>query len=233
MNQLGIIPHGHVGISDGRIIAVSAEQVPAAERVIDAQHKVLMPGLVDCHTHACWAGERLNEWARRLAGVSYLDILASGGGIMSTVRAVRDTDETRLSADLLVRIDEACRAGTTTLEVKSGYGLSTHAESKMLRAIAAAAKHARIRVIPTALLGHAIDPQINDFVATTISHTLPEVTRSFPGLTIDAFCETGAWSVEDCAALFSAARMSSSCASRGHTCTWRTCSLSTAANSRS
>jgi len=212
MSQLGVIPCGHIGISSGRIVSITQGPVPSADQVIDAQGRVLMPGFVDCHTHACWAGDRLDEWAKRLRGVPYLDILTAGGGIMSTVRAVRDTHESELSETLLARIDEALRSGTTTIEVKSGYGLTVQAELKMLRAITNAAANASIRVVPTAMLGHAIDDQCPDFINTTISQTLPELTRAFPGIAVDAFCEKGAWSLEDCVSLFRAAGAS------GHPC---------------
>ncbi|MCH7550327.1 MAG: hypothetical protein IIA35_01280 [Proteobacteria bacterium] len=101
-----------------------------------------MPGFVDCHTHACWAGERFDEFEMKLAGRSYLEILAAGGGIMSTVRAVRAADLDTLARGLLLRLARMAALGSTTVEVKSGYGLTTADELKMLRAIRVAAGQA-------------------------------------------------------------------------------------------
>ncbi|MCX5688431.1 MAG: imidazolonepropionase [Planctomycetota bacterium] len=212
MNDLGIISSAHVAISAGRITSISQGTPPRAAHVIDARGRVVMPGLVDCHTHACWAGNRLGEWEERLNGVAYLDILARGGGIMSTVRSVRDATQTELENQLVTRLERAQLNGTTSIEVKSGYGLSLEAELKMLRAIAAVGRRMQMQVIPTALLGHAIDSSQADFVEQTISATLPAVRREFPGITVDAFCEKGAWSFEETRALFAAAQAG------GHPC---------------
>ncbi|MCA9300842.1 MAG: imidazolonepropionase, partial [Phycisphaerales bacterium] len=169
---------------------------------LDARGRVLMPAFVDCHTHACWAGDRLDEWDLKRQGATYLEILASGGGIMSTVRAVRNADDESLVRDLVARLDLMLAHGTCTVEVKSGYGLSTRDELRMLRAIEAAALEFPGTVVPTALLGHAIDPEQPDFVERTIRETLPAVSEAFPGITIDAYCEQGAWSFEQTCRLF-------------------------------
>ena len=132
------------------------------------------------------------------------EILARGGGIMSTVRAVRRTTEAELARALGDRLARMLREGTTTVEVKSGYGLTRDDELKMLRAVRAAAAASPMTVVPTALLGHALDPDLaaEEFVASTIEQTLPAVSREFPGIAVDAFCEKSAWSLEACAALF-------------------------------
>ncbi len=198
---------GDVRIEHGRIAAIAGTlPVAPGDAIVEASGRGLLPGFVDCHTHACWAGHRLDEWAGRLAGVPYLDILRAGGGIMATVRAVRDASLAELIAHLLDRLTRMLRGGTTTIEIKSGYGLTAAHELKMLHAIATAQSHWPGTIVPTALLGHAIDPDVPDFVDRTIRETLPAVSAEFPGITIDAYCERGAWSVEDCERLFVAAR---------------------------
>jgi len=192
-------------------------QAPAGAHVIDAAGRVLMPSFVDAHTHACWAGERLDEWEMKQRGATYLDILRAGGGIMSTVRAVREASEDELTSSLVRRLRWMLSEGTTAVEVKSGYGLTTHDELKMLRAIRRACRSmcdegagpsagACAVVVPTACIGHAIDSDVEKFVERTIAETLPAVTEEFPGVTIDAYCEKGAWSLDDCIRLFEAAR---------------------------
>jgi imidazolonepropionase len=176
LGELGVIPHGEVLVADGRIAAVGAKvEAPATAEVIDANGRVLMPGFVDCHTHACWAGDRLDEWEQKLRGVPYLDVLKRG-------------------------------EGTTTVEVKSGYGLTTETELKMLRAIRRAAAEWPGTVVATALLGHAFEDNLDDYARMVVKEMLPEIAREFPDITIDAFCEQGAWSVEACVKLLEKAR---------------------------
>ena len=176
------------------------------ETVIEAGGRVLMPAFVDAHTHACWAGERLDEWDMKLRGASYLELLKAGGGIMSTVRAVRAASEDELYEGLMERLGWMLRGGTTAVEVKSGYGLTTDDELKMLRAIARAADGWPGFVSPTACIGHAIDREQNDFVERTISETLPAVHTEFPGITIDGYCEDGAWTLDETIRLFEAGK---------------------------
>jgi imidazolonepropionase len=211
--ELSILPRADVLIENGKISGVMPSpsalrdiQKPGV-RVIDANGDVLMPGLIDCHTHACWAGSRIDEWEQKLAGASYLDILKRGGGIMSTVNAVRKASQAELTSLLLERLFRMLENGTTTIEVKSGYGLSTHDEIKMLRAIHDAAPKFPGTIIATALLGHALDPAEGreDFIRKTIHETLPAVSSEFPRMAIDAYCETAAWSPGECQELFDAA----------------------------
>ena len=207
LSDLGAIERGWVRVVAGRIDAVGAGPCPAPTgRVIDADGRVVMPALVDCHTHACWAGERYGEFTQRLAGRSYLEILAAGGGIMSTVRAVRAAREETLAANLAGRLRQMRRLGTGAVEVKSGYGLSTESELKMLRAIAAVARESPAPVVPTFLGAHAIDPEAPNFIDRTIEETLPAVADAFPGIACDAYCEEGAWPVEACVRLFTRAK---------------------------
>lgn len=212
LGSMAVIRSGSVRLSGGVIAEMADGPVePAAgERVIEGGGRALLPGLVDCHTHLCWAGDRLDEWERKLAGASYLDILRAGGGIMSTVRAVRAASEEELAIGVRRRLDAALALGTTTIEIKSGYGLSTDDELKMLRAAARAARTWPGTVVLTALLGHAIDESVeggaDGFVDRTIGQTLPAVAREFPSAAIDAFCEDGAWTLDQTRRLLRAAR---------------------------
>jgi imidazolonepropionase len=204
MAELGVVERGSVVVEDGRVVEVTHGRPPTADVVIDARGRVLMPAFVDCHTHACWAGDRLDEWEMKLEGATYLELLKAGGGIMSTVRAVRAAGEDELVAHLRARLGWMLREGTCAVEVKSGYGLTTHDELKMLRAARRAAEGWPGEVAITACVGHALDPDVDRdaFVRTTIEETLPAVSAEFPGIAVDAYCEEGAWSLDECVGLF-------------------------------
>jgi imidazolonepropionase len=205
LGNLSVIANGSVLVRGDRIAAVtdSAQSPPTPAQSpptpvggkppmhIDAAGRVLMPAFIDCHTHACWAGERFDEFELKLRGANYLDILKAGGGIMSTVRAVRSATEDDLVELLQLRLARMAALGTAVVEVKSGYGLNTETELKMLRAIHRAAQHSPLHVIPTFLGAHAIDPDNPNFIDQTINETLPAVVAEFPGITCDAYCESG------------------------------------------
>ncbi|MEM7621667.1 MAG: imidazolonepropionase [Planctomycetota bacterium] len=222
--DLGTLACADVLLENGRISAITAcsagphdsgshdaDTHGDVDVIIDADRRVLMPGFVDAHTHACWAGDRLDEWAARLRGAEYLELLEGGGGIMSTVRAVRATPESDLASGLEARLWSMASTGTTTAEVKSGYGLTTDDELKMLRAIALACRRLPMTVVPTACIGHAIEGDHSAFVDRTVRETLPAVTDAYPGIAIDAYCERNAWDVRDTVRLFEVA------AAAGHT----------------
>ncbi len=207
LGQLGIVERGDVLVRDGVIAAVEpALDAPPDTQIIEAGGRVLMPGFVDCHTHACWAGDRLAEWEQKLQGRTYLDILKHGGGIHATVRAVREATQKQLASGLRDRLGLMLREGTTTVEVKSGYGLTTEAELKLLRAIRRAATEWPGTVVATALLGHAFEGELEEYAKMVVKEMLPEVAREFPEITVDAFCERDAWTVEACVRLFEKAR---------------------------
>jgi imidazolonepropionase len=203
LGDLGVIPSGEVLINDGKISALGPKvEAPAGTEAIDAGGRIVMPGFVDCHTHACWAGDRLDEWTMKLNGVPYLEIMKKGGGIHATVNAVREATQKQLAASLRNRLTLMLREGTTTVEVKSGYGLTTEAELKMLRAIRRAASDWPGTVVPTALLGHAVEGDHDTYTRMVVKEMLAEISREFPDIAVDAFCETGAWNVEACVKLF-------------------------------
>lgn len=209
LRELGVIENGFLAVKDGLIEHV-AEGLPDEDfinshpdaPVVDANGRVVMPAFVDCHTHTCWAGSRLEEFEMGLEGVPYLEILKKGGGIMSTVRAVREASKEDLSYDVLGRLGLMASQGTTTVEIKSGYGLTTESELKMLRAIHDASQDVPQLIVGTFLGAHAIDPEQENFTDIVIHETLPAIVQEFPGITCDAYCETGAWSVEETTKLF-------------------------------
>lgn len=207
MGELRTVARGHVLVEQGRIVAMG--EGPAVSRAaamrIDARGRVLMPAAVDCHTHACWAGERWAEWELKRAGASYLDILKAGGGILSTVEAVRSAPREALAAQLAERLAEMRATGTGAVEVKTGYGLDAATELKMLEAILAVRRVWPAPVVPTLLLGHALDKdnpaQLQDMCAL-----LERVADRAPGMAVDAYCEEGAWTVDMCRVLFTKAK---------------------------
>ncbi|MBT8485713.1 MAG: imidazolonepropionase, partial [Phycisphaerae bacterium] len=211
LRDLGVIDNGYVRVDHGRITAMGPGEPPKAVAddavgdLIDAGGSVLMPAFVDCHTHACWAGSRVDEFERSLAGATYLELLRQGGGIMSTVRAVRAAGEEELAVDLLRRLAGMAALGTGCVEIKSGYGLTTTDELKMLRAIHAASLMVPQTIVGTFLGAHAIDHANPRFVEEVINETLPAVVQEFPEIVCDAYCEEGAWSRDDTVRLFEAA----------------------------
>lgn len=198
------IPCANLHIIGNRIQTIQTDPIKIATstQIIDAKGRLLIPGFIDAHTHAMWAGNRLDEFEQKLSGNTYLQILENGYGIMATVREVRTCSEQQLTIDLTSRLNRMLLSGTTTIEVKSGYGLTTQDELKMLRAIQQASYGFKGTVIPTALLGHAVDPEQTGFIDRVIDETLSAVHQEFPNIAVDAYCEEGAWSVNNCKRLF-------------------------------
>jgi imidazolonepropionase len=208
--DVGMIQNGAVAIDAGEIIAVgpSAElQAQHESRLsIDASGKVVCPGFVDPHTHVVYAGDRVDEFEMRLKGASYMEIMAAGGGIMSTTKAVRAASMDRLVAESRPRLDAMLCLGTTTAEVKSGYGLDTDSELMMLKAIEALDLEHPITLVPTFLGAHAI-PQAYQgrtaaYVQLVIEEMLPAVRAWYQQshfyaagtpLFCDVFCEDNAF----------------------------------------
>jgi imidazolonepropionase len=208
MRDLGIVNHAYVAARDGTIVRVG----PMAELhhhvapgpgalVIDAAGGVVTPGLIDPHTHLVFAGWRAREFTLRLEGASYLEILESGGGIISTVRNTRAASERRLLDDVLDRLDLFLAAGTTTVEIKSGYGLETGEEMKCLRVISAAGRIHPVDVVPTFMGAHAIPPEFGrdaaGYVEVLVREMIPAVARAGLAKYADVFCEKGVFGVEE------------------------------------
>jgi imidazolonepropionase len=211
LGKLGIISDGAVLLKEGKIAEVgsSADLLAAYpdEEKLDASGKVVMPGFVDPHTHAVWGGDRAVEFEMRLEGKNYLEILQAGGGIISTVRATREADMEDLMEQTRTRLWQMFYHGSTTVEVKTGYGLETEAELRMLEAILKLDKEGPWSLVPTFLGAHAIAPEYKDdpdgYTEYVCAEMLPAVrrwwtenakNRRFPY--VDVFCETGAFSLE-------------------------------------
>ena len=167
----------------------------------DASGYSVVPGFVDPHTHAASAGDRRDELRRRLAGATYAEIAASGGGIVSTVAATRAASEDEIVEQTRLRLDEMLRCGTTTSEVKSGYGLDTATELKLLRAIARAALRHPIDVVPTFLGAHELPPEFRHdrtaYVDLVVEEMIPAVAAEGTAHWCDVFCETGVFTPDE------------------------------------
>ena len=186
---------------DGRIAAVGEGEAPACDRVLDAQGKLVTPGLVDAHTHLIFGGWRQNELGLKLHGVSYLEILARGGGILSTVRATRAATEDELCDKARAALDEMLRFGVTTAEAKSGYGLDCDTELRQLRVIRRLNEEQPIDLAATFLGAHAVPVEYkNDregYLRLLCDEIIPEVAEKKLAEFCDVFCETGVFSAEE------------------------------------
>jgi len=182
----------------------------AGARVLDARGGALVPGFVDPHTHVAFAGDRRDELCRRLAGATYAEVAASGGGIVSTVRATRAATEDQIVRDTRRRLDEMLRCGTTTCEVKSGYGLTTADELKMLRAIRRLNDEQPIELSPTFMGAHEIPIEYRtrrrDYVDLLLREMIPAVARERLAEWCDVFCEDGVFTPDESRELLEAAR---------------------------
>lgn len=217
-DPLGLIADGAVLVEAGRIVWVGAnDDADAAARALDVVPttrvdlggRLLTPGLIDCHTHAVFAGDRANEFAMRARGASYLDIAAAGGGIAATLgptRAATDAELERLTVERLV----AARAtGTTTIEVKSGYDLTVAGEQRLLRVIARAGARAGVQVVPT-LLCHVIPPERKAdrdvYVRELAAVLIPQVAADRLASAVDIYCDEGAFTRDETSIILRAAR---------------------------
>jgi imidazolonepropionase len=228
MRDLGMLPDGAVAVRDGRVLAVgtSAElrSRVRANHKLDAGGQVVMPGLVDPHTHLVWAGERADEFEMRIAGASYMEIMAAGGGIMSTVRRTRAASADDLVDQTRPRLAWMLAHGTTTVEIKTGYGLNTQDELKQLAAIRRLQAESLARLVPTFLGAHAIPAEYkgraDEYVDLVVEEMLPAVAEEIlgtpfptngrdsagPAIFCDVFCEEGAFSVDQSRRVLDAAK---------------------------
>jgi imidazolonepropionase len=201
-------PVSSFAVTGGRVERLEVAADAPARRRLDARGGLVLPGFVDCHTHLCYTGNRMNEHASRLAGVSYAEIAVQGGGIRATVAAVATASEDELVAQSLPRLRALAREGVTTVEIKSGYGLTPEHELKQLRAIRRLGEIGGIRVIPTFLALHALPAGTTPehYVHQVITDTLPAVAAERLAEGVDVFCEHIAFSVKDMLAVFERAR---------------------------
>lgn len=177
--------------------------------VLDGRGGVLTPGLVESHTHMVYAGSREGEFVQRVAGATFQEILAAGGGILSTVKATRAASKEELVVSGKARLDTFLAQGVTTVEVKSGYGLTTADEMKMLEAIAELDATHCVDVVPTFMAAHAVPPEFSgrrsDYVRLITDEMIPAVARRKLAEFCDVFCDEGAFTVEETEAIFASA----------------------------
>lgn len=217
MARIGLIEDGAVAVKDGVIVAVGItgevlEQVdigPGA-RVLDAANKVVLPGLVDPHTHLVFYGSREDEFELKVQGASYLEILKSGGGILRTVRATRRASKEDIFRSACKWLDQMISQGTTTAEVKSGYGLTLEDELKLLEIVRELDGHHSLDLVPTFMGAHAIPEEYRnnpeDYVTLVMEKMIPAVAREGLAEFCDVFCEEGVFSVDQSRRILCAAK---------------------------
>lgn len=206
-DQIAIVNYSGIVVEDGLILDLGdydtlSKKYESAERVLnDNSEQVAVPSFIDCHTHICWAGNRTNDYALRVAGKSYLEVAASGGGIMSTVKATRKATEQELVEGILLHTNELLKQGIGVIEVKSGYGLNHLDELKMLRAIKKANHQSPVELIPT-FLGAHIKPKDfsgnnSEYLKMLLSETVPVIQKEGLANRADIFVEEGAFTNDE------------------------------------
>lgn len=205
-DQLEIIIDAGILHQDGKILAVEnfiklQKEYPEAKIEFLEGDFVCLPGMIDVHTHICWAGSRAKDYAMRLAGKTYLEIAEAGGGIWSTVKKTRTANVEELANLTAERAEKLYQQGITTIEVKSGYGLSVDEELKILEAIQFANKKTNAKLIPTCLAAHMKPKDFpgneRDYLKHVVENLLPEVKKQNLANRVDIFVEKGAFSLED------------------------------------
>jgi len=217
LQDVGPINDGWIAAKDGRIVFVGTEKEfknsvrPASEaRTFDASGLTVLPGLVDCHTHLPFAGNRAGEFKLRLEGWTYQRLAEAGMGIQTTVKATRSASKEELVGLCLKRLDRMLMAGTTTVEAKSGYGLNLEDEIKQLEALREVTGLHPVSIIPTFMGAHEVPPEYKDrradYIDLLINVIIPEVGRRKLAVFFDVFCEAGYFSVPETRTLAEAAR---------------------------
>lgn len=207
---LGLVDKGAVVAEDGRIVFAGAEDdLPtpdAAADIVDCEGRWITPGLIDCHTHLVWAGNRANEFEMRLAGATYEEVARAGGGIVSSVKALRAASEMELVAQSVPRLEALMAEGVTTIEIKSGYGLDLANEVKTLRAARRLGETNAVTVKTTCLAAHALPPEAagdkDGFISKVCDEILPGVAEAGLADAVDGFCEGIAFSPQQIARVF-------------------------------
>jgi len=212
--ELGIIEDGGVLVADGKIVAVgktneiAKNQLVKQAEEIDCSGKVVLPGFVDSHTHPVFAAPRLIDFEKRISGASYEEIAHAGGGIRASIRGVRESSTEQLAEHVLSAFNEMATHGTTTVESKSGYGLSFESELKSLVAIQHAAQRWPGTVVATLLGAHVIPPEYRDnpdeYIRIVCEEMIPEVARRKLAEYVDVFCERGAFTAAQSIRILSA-----------------------------
>ena len=214
-DSYGIIENGALAISNNKIAWLGkVSEIPAynesVTEVIDGQGKWITPGLIDCHTHLVYGGNRANEFEMRLMGKSYEEIAKAGGGILSTVKATRAASEQELFDSALLRLDALHQQGVTTVEIKSGYGLDTANEMKMLTVAGKLANALPVTVKRTFLGAHALPEEYKDnsqgYIDLVCNEMIPQVAASKLADSVDVFCEGIGFSIKETEQVFAAAK---------------------------
>lgn len=212
MSELAIIRDGGMLIREGRIETIgSSEQIDeivSDAEIVDAGGRVVFPGFVDAHTHLVFAGNRLDDFERRARGETYEQIAKAGGGIWSTVEKTRAASSEELFAQARKHAEWFLRSGTTTVEAKSGYGLTVRDELKMLRVMRQLSEKGPLEIVPTFLGAHAVprDGTPNEYVELVIDEMLPQIAREKLAEFCDVFCEHDYFDVEQSKRILAAAR---------------------------
>ena len=215
MRELSIIPDGGMLVEDGRVVATGpsdeiSKGAPSGTEIIDATGKAVLPGFVDAHTHPVFGGDRVDEFEMRARGATYEEIAASGGGIRSTVRKTRAASEDQLLAQAKKHAEWFLAGGTTTVEAKSGYGLTIDDELKLLRVIRRLNAETPIEFVPTFLGAHAIPDEFHNapeqYVALVIHKMLPRVAEEQLAEFCDIFCERGYFDITESEKILRAAQ---------------------------
>ena len=212
---LGVVENGAIAVRDGRIAYAGSEAgMPAALRErfenIDCEGRWITPGLIDCHTHLVHAGNRANEFEMRLAGATYEEVARAGGGIVSSVKALRAASEDELVRQTLPRLDALIAEGVTTVEVKSGYGLDLENEAKSLGAARRLSDERPVTVRTTFLGAHALPPEAKGdksaYITKVVDEMLPAIAATGLADAVDGFCEGIAFSPDEISRVFTAAK---------------------------